>query len=480
MPPREEDDKSWEQSLGERRKQLLESSLYEQDTGDVDKERRTSHIQGTGLPPPLLKPLIDNVTNSWRDIKQASDIEPQDDDERELRFCDWEDKTSCPHVTLAVVRSRRFRRMLAVLLICLLLACYVGNWVLRPQLEEDWEMQSGFMPGRLDGTYGIARGGHFEGTRIKDLDPSLVPGGTQDTAGDRRLVFVGDIHGCKHELLKLLEKVGFNEKLDHLVAVGDVVTKGPENVAVLDELIRLKADTVRGNHEDRLLVAAAKSVLYTPLTSGLNSFSSKGAAKDTALLRQLKPHHLDYMRRMPLMLRIPALPRTSSSRGSTKHITHEIIVVHAGLVPRVPLAKQDPFFVMNMRSIDHRTHIPSAARADKSGPSKPWFEVWNWYNNHVSRGKSIAMFTQLDDDVPAARESWLESIWRATFGDWRSKHPEPQVVIYGHDSKEGLHIKPWSKGLDTACVRGGKLTALVLNAKGKQEIVSVGCKDYKD
>jgi hypothetical protein len=37
------------------------------------------------------------------------------------------------------------------------------------------------------------------------------------------------------------------------------------------------------------------------------------------------------------------------------------------------------------------------------------------------------------------------------------------TIIYGHDAKQGLQLKQYSKGIDTGCVKGGKLTALVLS-----------------
>lgn len=49
------------------------------------------------------------------------------------------------------------------------------------------------------------------------------------------------------------------------------------------------------------------------------------------------------------------------------------------------------------------------------------------------------------------------------------------TVIYGHDSKSGLSLKEYTKGLDTGCVKGGKLTAMVISDGGKQEIVQVKC-----
>lgn len=52
------------------------------------------------------------------------------------------------------------------------------------------------------------------------------------------------------------------------------------------------------------------------------------------------------------------------------------------------------------------------------------------------------------------------------------------TVIYGHDSYNSLSLKTYTKGLDTGCVDGGKLTALVISDGGEQKVVQVGCNDY--
>ena len=67
----------------------------------------------------------------------------------------------------------------------------------------------------------------------------------------------------------------------------------------------------------------------------------------------------------------------------------------------------------------------------------------------------------------------------ATFGSWSRK---PLTVIYGHDSRRGLQIEPWTKGIDSGCIRGDKLSAFVIEG-GKEKIttqvVSVNCKKPK-
>ena len=65
-------------------------------------------------------------------------------------------------------------------------------------------------------------------------------------------------------------------------------------------------------------------------------------------------------------------------------------------------------------------------------------------------------------------------------------------MIYGHDSRRGLQLRRWTKGLDTGCVKGGSLTALIIQGgdgdggkkktKGegvKLQIKSVQCRDYR-
>lgn len=388
----------------------------------------------------------------------------------------------------SVCKPGRTRRMISLAILLAAGAYFCWSMFLRHNSAEAWAVRAEAAVGD-DGTYGVERHRVDKNlVRLKSLDENLLPGGKADPKGERRLVFVGDVHGCKEELMKLLRKVDFNEELDHLVLVGDTISKGPDNVGVLDELIRLNATSVRGNHEDNVLLEARRIAANEDpsLFSGNEDIkANRKKDKDRELLRSLKPRHVDYLNSMPLMLHIPSLPQAS---GATKKkhspITEHILVVHAGLVPGVNLKKQDPYFVMNMRSINRRTLVPSALRGGKN--AKPWFDVWNWYNDKVFKHKSSHAAedqdaAEMSSTVPDSDPStWFGDLWKNFFGKHKHSHPKPQVVIYGHDSHTSLQMHRWSKGLDSGCVAGGKLTMLVLDAKGRQEVVSVRCKNYRD
>jgi hypothetical protein len=88
---------------------------------------------------------------------------------------------------------------------------------------------------------------------------------------------------------------------------------------------------------------------------------------------------------------------------------HGVRVVHAGVVPGVPFEAQDPWLLTHLRSI-----------GDDGKPSEKWGTLWG-------------------------------SLYRG------SPH-----IVFGHNARQRPQLHPDATGLDTACVYGGSLTALVL------------------
>jgi len=89
---------------------------------------------------------------------------------------------------------------------------------------------------------------------------------------------------------------------------------------------------------------------------------------------------------------------------------HGTLVVHAGLVPGVAIEAQDPAMMMRIRSVGVR------GEARDHGGAVPWGARW--------------------------------------IG--------PPHVVFGHAASLEPQIHPWATGIDTGCVYGGYLTAMVL------------------
>src|SRR4051812_41432346 len=128
-----------------------------------------------------------------------------------------------------------------------------------------------------------------------------------------RTIVVGDIHGCYDELIALLEKAKLAEN-DRVVAVGDLITKGPKNREVLDLFMRdPRFTTVIGNHDLQLRRKwSGEEVELKPAQKEVHK-----------ALKGDKDSYLGFLNRLPFMIDLD---------------TH--LVVHAGLRPGVALDSQ--------------------------------------------------------------------------------------------------------------------------------------------
>lgn len=61
---------------------------------------------------------------------------------------------------------------------------------------------------------------------------------------------IGDIHGAHKALVEVLEKSGFDNNIDTLISIGDVVDGYPDSKKVVSELLKIKnLIAIRGNHD---------------------------------------------------------------------------------------------------------------------------------------------------------------------------------------------------------------------------------------
>ncbi|HEY6560673.1 MAG TPA: metallophosphoesterase [Polyangiaceae bacterium] len=89
---------------------------------------------------------------------------------------------------------------------------------------------------------------------------------------------------------------------------------------------------------------------------------------------------------------------------------HDLRILHAGVVPGIAIEEQDSFWLTHLRSVDDR-----GKPSDRSSPER-----------------------------------------------WAKRYEGPPHVVFGHDARAGIQLHPWATGLDSGCVYGRELTALVL------------------
>ncbi|KAI9890806.1 MAG: hypothetical protein M1814_003590 [Vezdaea aestivalis] len=420
------------------------------------------------------RPLVSYVKNEWRHNPTYG-------------------QTTVPSITVSppssqrrtsslglFLRSPKLRRYVLVYAALLLLAYLLYTSYFSPSA-----LERSLLTATLDdsermkkGWFGVnARPDFSDFDMVGHLDkkhiPLTGPAYTHAThaAKKRRLIFIGDIHGCVDERMLpfpsispfrvqlsftktvnlLLHTLSHDPSTDHLVAAGDMISRGPSSPSVLTLLASHSASCVRGNHEDRLLLAHSSQETYqVPLPgpfedpqTNIDDLSehshSHGDYPARALALSLDSKQTAFLKSCPVILELGPLKGLSEKSVS---------VVHAGLVPGVEASKQDPFLAMNMRSLDPETLLPSEKRSGSASVapgSKPWYKVWEAWQARL----------------PKRERSW---------------------VVYGHDSREGVRIGKTSVALDGGCVRGGRLTALVVEGgKGGvgKRVVSVPCKDYR-
>jgi hypothetical protein len=132
-------------------------------------------------------------------------------------------------------------------------------------------------------------------------------------------------------------------------------------------------------------------------------------AQHVAVAATLSDDELAWLAARPLWLEL-------DGTGEGSHV-----VVHGGIVPGVPLDAQERRHLLNLRSIDKH------GEPSKKVEGTPWAALWKG----------------------------------------------PQHAVFGHDAVRGLQRHPFATGLDTGCVYGGALTALVLP---KGDLVSIQAK----
>jgi len=150
---------------------------------------------------------------------------------------------------------------------------------------------------------------------------------------------IGDIHGCYVELQTLLDKAGLSSG-DKIVAVGDIVDRGPETPEVLGFFQNtLHAYALMGNHE-RKHVRASRGEIRLSVSQRISQFQ----------LVDGYPAAVNWMSTLPLFLDLP-----------------EAIIVHGYLEPGISLFEQNPSIVCGTMG---------GERILRDHYDRPWYELY--------------------------------------------------------------------------------------------------------
>lgn len=142
---------------------------------------------------------------------------------------------------------------------------------------------------------------------------------------------VGDIHGCRRLLERLLERIKWDPQKHRLIFVGDYIDRGEDPKGVIELITGLRrqsgaVDCLMGNHEHLLLeyLKTGDPRLFLA-NGGRSTLESYGMGASTPAAPLIPAHHLDFLGSLKPYLEL-----------------EEYLVVHAGLRPGVDLTKQDP------------------------------------------------------------------------------------------------------------------------------------------
>jgi bis(5'-nucleosyl)-tetraphosphatase (symmetrical) len=252
-------------------------------------------------------------------------------------------------------------------------------------------------------------------------------------------IAIGDVQGCYDQLMRLLERSGYDERRDTLWFVGDLVNRGPQSAQTVRFAKSLgeRQVTVLGNHDLALLVVAAG--LAKP---------HRGDTFDDVLRAPDREELLAWLRHQKMM-----------------HAGNGYAMVHAGLLPEWGIARALELgreVEAALQGPDHRAFLkhlygnePLRWRDDLAGYDRLRVIV-----NAMTRVRLVTSDGMMEfshklglADAPAGYLPWYDAPGRASGGT---------PVIFGHWAALGLLLREDVVCLDSGCVWGRSLSALRL------------------
>jgi bis(5'-nucleosyl)-tetraphosphatase (symmetrical) len=258
------------------------------------------------------------------------------------------------------------------------------------------------------------------------------------------LYAIGEGHGCSRTLRRLLDTLPFAPSSDRLWLVGDLVGHGPDPLGVLRRVRELDVEldgrltVVLGNHDLRLL-AARDGVAVPGEVRGLLR-EVLDAADGSALL--------DWLSERPLL-----------------QVADELVLVHAGLLPRWTVAEASERAVEAgaLLSSARRGELLAALYARRRDDSLP-----PALGRAVETLRAMTTVRTLGADGELCDHKGNPETAPPGCRPWfavpeRERTQRGVTVVFGHWASLGLRLGDSWIALDSGCAWGGPLTAVRLD-----------------
>ena len=308
----------------------------------------------------------------------------------------------------------------------------------------------------------------------------------------KRILVIGDVHGCITELHTLVEKATHQHNsgipFAAIVIVGDLCNKGPHSTAVIRH-VRTQPNwySIRGNNEDRVLTYAL----------------TQWDEQDTSIKQKYKwiaygddplsDEDVEWMANLPYTITIPkamfddyyneedeendeeeddtnldssssggitnddidtdnGASTTTAKRQRQRLHDDDILIVHAGLDSRLAnLEDQDINTMINIRDVQLPVNGKDSTTSNNDNGEKKSIdqdENGGGKSNEQCNGETAKL--EEEEATKRERTAWAK-LWHG-----------PQLVIFGHDARRGLQTEQFAIGLDSGAVYGRELTGIIL------------------
>ena len=251
---------------------------------------------------------------------------------------------------------------------------------------------------------------------------------------------VGDVQGCLDPLLRLLEQVTFDPRHDQLIAVGDLVNRGPQSL----DTLRFCKDLgpafkmVLGNHDLHLLAVA----------HGVRGPTNKDTL-DAILAAPDRLELLNWLHSQPLLL-----------EAGDYHLVHAGIPPIWDMVTAHNLAAEIASVLQSDLSSQY-FYAMYGNQPDQWSPSLEGPERWRLITNYLTRMRFCTAEGRLEleskdqTEMPLPFQPWFAHTNRKTATD---------NIVFGHwAALQGRDCGPHLFALDTGCVWGGSMRLMNLD-----------------